>query len=192
MNRMTVEGTALIVVDMLNPYEHEDADVLSGNVESVVEPIRALVRQAGEEGAEVVYVNDNYDDWRYSREQLIERAMAGARPELVEPVLPPEDASFVIKPRHTAFYETPLEYLLRQKEIHKLVLAGQVTEQCILYSALDAYVRHFQVTVPRDCVAHIHQELADAALAMMERNMRAHLAPSGEEALAIAVGSGRS
>ena len=53
------------------------------------------------------------------------------------------------------------------------MLVGQVTEQCILYSALDAYVRHFAVAVPRDAVAHIHEELADAALRMMERNMSA-------------------
>jgi nicotinamidase-related amidase len=70
---------------------------------------------------------------------------------------------------------TPLEYLLSQKGIDHLVLAGQVTEQCILYSALDAYVRHLRVTVPPDGVAHIHEDLADAALTMMERNMRAEL-----------------
>jgi len=34
-------------------------------------------------------------------------------------------------------------------------LTGQVTEQCILYSALDAYVRHFEVVVRPDAVAHI-------------------------------------
>jgi nicotinamidase-related amidase len=55
------------------------------------------------------------------------------------------------------------------------MLTGQVTEQCILYSALDAYVRHLEVTVPRDGVAHIHENLADAALEMMERNMDAEI-----------------
>ena len=52
------------------------------------------------------------------------------------------------------------------------MLAGQVTEQCVLYSALDAYVREFEVAVPRDAVAHIHEDLAEAALTMMERNMQ--------------------
>src|SRR5689334_24713878 len=51
---------------------------------------------------------------------------------------------FVVKARHSIFYETQLEYLLRQEEIERIVLTGQVTEQCILYSALDAYVRHFE------------------------------------------------
>jgi nicotinamidase-related amidase len=75
---------------------------------------------------------------------------------------------------------TPLEYLLSQREIDHLVLAGQVTEQCILYSALDAYVRHLDVTIPTDGVAHIHEDLAQAALKMMERNMRAELVPAAD------------
>jgi nicotinamidase-related amidase len=168
-------ATAVCVVDMLNPYDHEDAGPLSRNVEEVVEPIAALVARAGDEGAEIVYVNDNYGDWNSSQEELAERALSGRRPDLIEPLLPPDGASFVLKARHTIFYMTPLEYLLGQKEIDHVVLAGQVTEQCILYSALDAYVRHLRVTVPPDGVAHIHEDLADAALKMMERNMRAEL-----------------
>jgi nicotinamidase-related amidase len=168
-------ATAVCVIDMLNPYDFEDAELLAGNVERVVEPIAALIARARDEGAEVVYVNDNYGDWNSSQEELAERAMAGRRPDLVEPLLPAEDAAFVLKARHTIFYMTPLEYLLSQRGLDNLVLVGQVTEQCILYSALDAYVRHLQVTVPPDGVAHIHEDLADAALKMMERNMRAEL-----------------
>jgi nicotinamidase-related amidase len=177
---MTGMATALCVVDMLNTYDHEDADRLTRNVESVVEPIAGLVGRAGDEGAEVIYVNDNYGDWNSSQEELAERAKRGARPDLVEPLLPPEGAAFVIKARHTIFYMTPLEYLLSQKEIDHLVLVGQVTEQCILYSALDAYVRHLRVTVPPDAVAHIHEDLADAALKMMERNMSAEVVECAE------------
>jgi nicotinamidase-related amidase len=81
---------------------------------------------------------------------------------------------------------SPLEYLLGQKEIDHLVLVGQVTEQCILYSALDAYVRHFHVTVPPDGVACIHENLAEAALEMMELNMRAELTPVTDVAFSAA------
>jgi len=106
---------------------------------------------------------------------LIDAARHGARPDLVEPIVPDYDTALVIKARHSFFYSTPLEYLLGQEGIDHLGLAGQVTEQCILYSALDAYVRHHQVTVPRDAVAHIDERLAGAALAVMERNMAAEV-----------------
>ena len=172
--------SALVVVDMLNPYEHEDAERLSASVAEVVEPLGGLVARALDEDVAVIYVNNNYGDWNSSREELAQRALAGARPDLVEPVLPPEDSAFVIKARHSIFYGTPLEYLLGQREIDHLVLAGQVTEQCILYSALDAYVRHYRVTVPLDGVAHIHESLSEAALEMMRRNMKAEIAPSAD------------
>lgn len=55
------------------------------------------------------------------------------------------------------------------------MLCGQVTEQCVLHSALDAHIRHLRVTVARDAVAHIHPDLAEAALRMMERNMGARV-----------------
>jgi nicotinamidase-related amidase len=167
--------TALVVVDMLNSYEHDDAEPLTQSVEAIVNPLRDLVARAEREGVELIYVNDNYGDWNSSQEELAKRALDGARPDLVEPLLPPDGADFVIKARHTIFYMTPLEYLLGQNEIGHLVLAGQVTEQCILYSSLDAYVRHFDVSIPRDGVAHIHENLAEAALEMMKRNMSAEI-----------------
>jgi nicotinamidase-related amidase len=173
-------SSALIVVDMLNSYEHDDADRLTESVEKIVEPLSELIARAERDGTEIIYVNDNYGDWNSSQEELAKKALNGARPDLVEPLLPPDGADFVLKARHTIFYMTPLEYLLSQREIDHVVLAGQVTEQCILYSALDAYVRHLDVSVPRDGVAHIHEDLAEAALKMMERNMRAEVVSASD------------
>jgi nicotinamidase-related amidase len=176
-------GTALLVVDMLNPYDHRDADALIESVETVVEPMTRLIARARDEGTQVIYVNDNYGDWDSSSGRLAEAAMKGRRPDLVKPIVPDPGTPFVIKARHTIFYETPLEYLLRQTETDRVVLAGQVTEQCILYSALDAYVRQMQVVVPGDAVAHIHAGLADAALEMMRVNMGAEIVSAAEVVL---------
>jgi nicotinamidase-related amidase len=167
--------SALVVIDTLNSYEHDDAEPLTKSVETIIDPVTKLIARAQDEGVEIIYVNDNYGDWNSSSEELAQRALDGARPDLVEPILPPAGVDFVIKARHTIFYMTPLEYLLGQKEIGHLVLVGQVTEQCILYSALDAYVRHLRVSVPRDGVACIHENLAEAAFEMMERNMDAEI-----------------
>ena len=173
--------TALVVVDMLNTYEHEDADKLTASVREALPNIVDLVARATDDGdVEVVYVNDLYGQWNAGRSELLERVVRGRYRELIEPIAPAEDAIFIVKARHSIFYETPLEYMLRQQGIGKLVLAGQVTEQCILYSALDAYIRHMDVVVPRDAVAHIHADLADAALRMMRINMRAEVVPAAE------------
>jgi nicotinamidase-related amidase len=166
-----VDRVALIVTDMLNPYDHEDADVLADNVAGMVHTVARLVAEAGESDVELVYVNDNYGDFAATRDDLVRRALEGRRPELIEPIVPPEGVAFLQKARHSAFYSTALDHLLRQRSIDTIVLAGQVTEQCILYTALDAYIRHFDIRVATDAVAHIDPELGDAALRMMQRNM---------------------
>jgi nicotinamidase-related amidase len=170
---MAEDTTALVVVDVLNPYEHDDAEALVESMRAVVPRIAEVASRAREQGRPVIYVNDNYGHWNSSSEELLRTALEGRHPELVEPLRPPGDVYFVIKARHSAFYETPLEYLLRQLGVSRIMLCGQVTEQCILYSALDAYVRHVRVAVPPDAVAHIDPALAAAALDMMRRNMRA-------------------
>jgi nicotinamidase-related amidase len=176
---MASSKTALLVVDMLNAYDHEDADKLTSSVEDALPAIRKLLERARDEGVDVIWVNDNYGDWNSSQRALVESALEGKRPDLVEPIAPEgEEGPFVIKARHTIFYGTPLEYLLSQMGIDRIVLTGQVTEQCILYSALDAYVRELRVAVPRDAVACIHPHLADAALEMMEVNMDVDTTPA--------------
>jgi nicotinamidase-related amidase len=170
--------SAVIVTDMLNNYEHEDAEPLIDSVREVIPNLAGLIADARRRDVLVVYVNDNHGDWTAGRRELVQAALQGPDPSLVEPIIPPDDAPFVVKARHSVFYGTQLEYMLYQFDVKRLVIAGQVTEQCILYSALDAYVRHYRVVIPRDAVAHIHPNLAEAALTMMARNMRAEVVPA--------------
>jgi nicotinamidase-related amidase len=170
-----VSKTALIVIDMVNSYDHPDAEKLTKSVETVLPTITDMID--GWDGP-TIYVNDNFGHWRSNRDDLLEAALGGEFRSLVEPIAPKDDAMFVVKARHSIFFQTPLEYLLGQEEIDAIVLVGQVTEQCILYSALDAYIRHIDVRVPRDAVAHIHEDLAEAALKMMELNMSVDVSPA--------------
>jgi nicotinamidase-related amidase len=177
------ERDALIVVDMLNDYAHDDADLLIESVRERLPNIRRMIDAARESDTLLAYVNDCHGDWSADSHSLTEHACAGRAPELVEPIAPTAEDPFFIKARHSIFYQTQVEYMLRQEGISRIVLVGQVTEQCILYSALDGYVRHFDVAVVPDAVAHIREDLAQAALEMMEVNMHAHLVPSDGLAL---------
>jgi nicotinamidase-related amidase len=173
--------TALIVIDMLNTYDHEDAEPLAASVrEQLPQIVDLRDRAAGREDTLLVYVNDNYDAWHAGRQDLVESALQGEQPDLVKPIAPDHAVPFLPKGRHSIFYQTALDHLLRVEEVERVVLTGQVTEQCILYSALDAYLRGYEIVVPPDAVAHIHEDLASAALKMMERNMHAELVPAGD------------
>lgn len=172
--------TALIVIDMINTYDHPDAELLLPSAESVVPVVATLLKRARQRDVPVIYVNDNFGEWRSHHGELLDKALSGPHAHLVEPLRPDGSSLFVVKARHSIFFETPLGYLLSQQGVDRLVLCGQVTEQCVLYSSLDAHIRHLRVTVPRDAVAHIHADLADAALRMMERNMGARVCDSDE------------
>jgi len=170
--------SALIVIDMINTYDHDDAALLIPSVEESLPAVTRLLHRARELDVPVIYVNDNFGQWRSHHGEILERALKGPHADLVRPVAPDDASLFVVKARHSAFYETPLGYLLTQQGVDHVVLCGQVTEQCVLYSALDAHIRHLRVTVARDAVAHIHPDLAEAALRMMERNMGARISPA--------------
>jgi nicotinamidase-related amidase len=168
--------TAVLVVDMMNNYQHPDAEHLIPNVEKIIDPLADLVQRAREaDDVDLIYVNDNYGDFTADFTDIVRSACHGERPDLVDPIVPTQHSRALTKVRHSAFYASPVAYLLRRLCTERLILTGQVTEQCILYTALDAYVRHFSVVIPTDAVAGIDAELGRAALTMMERNMGAEV-----------------
>ncbi|OMC52488.1 isochorismatase [Mycobacterium sp. IS-836] len=176
-----MSDTAVVVIDMMNTYQHPDAEDLVPNVGKIIDPLADLVRRAREsDDVDLVYVNDNYGDFTAQFSDIVRAALDGAQPDLVKPIVPSGDCRVMTKVRHSAFYATALAYLLGRLETDRLILTGQVTEQCILYSALDAYVRHFQVVIPTDAVAHIDADLGAAALKMMEQNMSAELTTAAD------------
>jgi nicotinamidase-related amidase len=175
-------ASALLIIDMLNAYDHEDADTLADSVaEKLDGVVRLRERAEAAEDTMIVYVNDTFGDWTLGRPELVDRALEGRRRDLVEPIAPRDRVPFIPKGRHSIYYETALDHLLRENDINRIVLSGQVTEQCILYSALDAYIRGYEILVAPDAVAHIDAELARAALAMMERNMHVELVEPEDE-----------
>jgi len=174
-----MSDVAVLVIDMMNTYRHEDADVLADSVSKIVDPLAGLISRARKrDDVDLIYVNDNYGDFTADFDDLVDAAVHGERPELVTPIAPEGKCQRLLKVRHSAFYASSLDYLLGRLDAQRLILTGQVTEQCILYTALDAYVRHFSMIVAPDAVAHIDAELGDAALTMMHKNMHAELVPA--------------
>lgn len=171
---------AVLIIDMLNAYDHDDGDALAAQARSRIEPLRTLIEMGGHGDSTLVYVNDNFDDFTATSEDIKRKALEGRHPDVIEPLLPPKGSLFVEKVRHSGFYESSLNHLLHIQDVQTLVLAGQVTEQCILYTALDAYIRGFDLRVARDACVPLDDHLGGAALQMMERNMKAEVVPAAE------------
>jgi nicotinamidase-related amidase len=170
---MARPNSLLLIVDMLTDYAFPDADQLLDGADAAVAAIRRAREVADEAGILASYANDIHDDWECSRDEICNRALSGARPDLIRPLLPRSGDAFMFKGQHSAFYGTPLAHLLHQEKITEIVLTGQVTEQCVLYTALDAHVRDYPVALLTDAVLSIDPELGDAAQRMMTGNLGA-------------------
>lgn len=169
----------LLIVDMISSWDFEGAEGMDEQAADAVEAIARIKRAAGDE-IPVAYANDLEDGFHGSREIAVATAMTDRRPDLVEPLIPGPSDAFIHKGQHSAFYGTPLAHMLKLAGTENIVLVGQVTEQCILYTALDAHVRGYKVTVPVDAVVSQVPRLGAAALEMIETNMSGRLTTSDE------------
>ena len=159
---------ALLLVDVLNDFEHEDGEQLLASFRARHEGmVRALGRARGSD-VPVVYANDNYGVWDGDRGRLVRQALDGRGGDLLEAIAPGEEDRFVVKPRYSAFDKTPLELILRELETERLLLAGASTEGCIAQTAIDARELGFKVTVLADACATIDERVEQVALDYLE------------------------
>jgi nicotinamidase-related amidase len=169
---------ALLLVDVIDDFRHEDGMAL---LESFRARQPALVEAiAGARGRiPVVYANDMRDRWDSDAPGYVAEVRAsGLAGELLAEVGPQEGDVFVFKPRYSAFDSTPLEILLEQLRIERILLAGNATEMCVTQTAIAARELGFKVTVRADCCATLDPELEDIALHYLDRVVGARIARS--------------
>jgi nicotinamidase-related amidase len=171
---------ALLLIDLVNPMDFPGAEALMPNALRAAESIRALKHRAHVAGVPVVYVNDNYGRWQSDFEKTVEHATRdGSRGrEVVEMLRPADDDYFVLKPKNSGFYSTTLETLLEYLGARVLILTGIATNNCVLFTASDAYMRDYFIHVPEDCVAATSREVSERALAQMREVLKVDTTPS--------------
>lgn len=173
----TKHPDALILIDVINDFEFPGARKLLRSAETVADRISALKARASRAGVPIVYVNDNFGRWRSDFRQQVEHCMARGCPgrKIVEKLQPDENDFFVLKPMHSGFYSTTLALLLDELGSRRLILCGFAADLCVLYTANDAYMRHFDLAVPADCTAAETRERDRFALQHIENQLKADI-----------------
>lgn len=148
-------NAALILVDVINHFEFPDGQALLKNAMLIVPKLARLKERARQAGIPVIYVNDNFGQWRSNASRLLEYCLRPEAPgrTFVERLRPDDEDYLVLKPMHSAFYQSPLEVLLRHVGASSLILGGLATNSCIVCTAHDANMRDFKLFVPSDCSA---------------------------------------
>lgn len=175
-------SAALLLIDVINDFEFEGGDALLKLALPVSRRIAELKRLARKTGIPAIYVNDNFGKWQSDFKKIVAHCLEDevrGKP-FVESVLPDERDYFVLKPKHSGFYCTALDLLLKHLGARNLILTGIAGNNCVLFTANDAYMRDFKLFVPSDCsVSEIPEENANA-LKQMERVLKADIRPASK------------
>jgi nicotinamidase-related amidase len=170
---------ALLLVDVINELEFDGGDKLLRRALPVARRIATLKARAARAGVPCIYVNDNFGKWRSDFRALVDHCLTDAvrGQEIARLLAPGDDDYFVLKPLHSGFYTTTLDLLLRELGSRRLVICGMATEGCVLFTASDAYIRGFEVVVPRDGSASESPSRHTAAFDIMKKMLKADTRP---------------
>ena len=164
---------ALIIVDVINDLDFPEAKQLARFIPALADKIARLKRRAKAARVPVIYVNDNFGRWRSDFRALIEHCRNGKSRSLIEKLYPEQDDYFVLKPKHSGFFSSTLETLLRYLRVRRLIITGIAGNFCVLFTANDAYMRDYELAIPCDCVISNTAKENTEALQLMERYLKA-------------------
>ena len=173
---------ALILIDVINDMDFDSGEALFRNALPAARNLARLKARATEAGVATIYVNDNFGKWRSDfRQQLDHVLNDGCRGESIAKLLhPAKQDYFVLKAKHSGFYCTQLDLLIKYLHVHTVILAGFATDMCVLFTASDAYLRDLEIIVPPDCSASATREHHEGALEHMSRVLHVDTIPSAE------------
>jgi len=173
---------ALLLIDVINDLEFPEGEQLLPHALAMAERLVELKRRAKRSRVPAIYVNDNFGRWKSDFNAQVEHCLHdGVRGQRLAELLKPEDDDyFVLKPKHSGFFSTSLDILLEYLQARTLIITGVAANICVLFTANDAYMRDFNLFVPRDCVASNTTEENDHALEEMRAVLKADVRESKE------------
>jgi nicotinamidase-related amidase len=169
---------ALLLIDVINDFDFPGADQLLKYARPMARNLLRLKRRAYEAGIPVIYVNDNFGRWKSDfRRTLDHCGRHGRGRDVVKLLRPEENDYFVLKPKHSGFFSSALDTLLRYLQTQTLILTGIAGNFCVLFTANDAYMRDFHLFVPSDCTVSNTKRENDSALRLMKKFLKADTRP---------------
>jgi nicotinamidase-related amidase len=145
----------LLLIDFINPLDFPGAEKLAPGALRAARATHRLRERLEREKVAVVYSNDNYGVWQSDFHSLVTQCAGNEGPsgEIARLLAPRASDITLLKPRHSAFFGSPLELLLDQMGAQELILTGVACDICVQMTAADAFLRNYKVWVPADCTA---------------------------------------
>ena len=175
-----VSGTALLLIDVINDLAFDGSEALVAQAQSMAAPLARLKRRATAAGVPAIYINDNFGQWRSDFRRTVAHCTARSSPghRVSRRLRPTARDYFVLKPKHSGFFDTTLDTLLEALRIRRVILTGIAGNICVLFTANDAYMREYKILAPADCIVSNTAADNDHALRQIKTVLKGDVAVS--------------
>ena len=145
-----------MIVDMINRFDFPGGEDLARQAESIADNVQRLRAAQVRKRWPVIYCNDNFGRWRSDFQAVVAScSRQGNGSKIVELLRPGPADYFILKPKHSAFYSTALDLLLRSLRVRRLILCGIAGDGCVQATAIDAHMRDYEVHIAADATASL-------------------------------------
>lgn len=146
---------ALLILDMQKYFLSEESHAFVPSAKAIIPNVKLLQDTFLKKNLPVIQTrhlnsNENAKQMRKWWKDLIK---AGDPLSEITDDLKDERAVIIEKNQYDAFYETPLEAILKERNIDQVVICGVMTHLCCETTARSAFVRGFDVIFPVDATA---------------------------------------
>ena len=159
---------AILVVDMLNDFV--TGALGCDRAREIVPASAQLLEAARKAGVPVIYCNDcHIKDIDRELKLWGDHAIKGTPGADVIPELAPTDKDYVVpKRRYSGFFQTDLDILLKELDVHTVVITGLHTHMCCRHTSADAYCLGYDVVVAKEATNSFTEEDYQGGLAYLK------------------------
>jgi nicotinamidase-related amidase len=174
------DGTALLLIDVINDLAFDGSEALVEQAEQMAARLARLKRRATQAGVPAIYINDNFGQWRSDFRQTIAHCTSPRAPGrcVSQRLRPTQRDYFVLKPKHSGFFDTTLDTLLGALKIRRVIVTGIAGNICVLFTANDAYMRDLKIFAPADCIVSNTAAENDHALRQIRTVLKGNITDS--------------
>jgi nicotinamidase-related amidase len=175
-----ISGTALLLIDVINDLAFDGSEALVDQAERMAIRLSTLKRRAAAAGIPAIYINDNFGQWRSDFRRTVAHCTSRSSPgrRVSQRLRPTARDYFVLKPKHSGFFDTTLDTLLDALRIRRVILTGIAGNICVLFTANDAYMRELKIFAPADCIVSNTTAENDHALRQIHTVLKGNIADS--------------
>jgi nicotinamidase-related amidase len=153
---------------------------LVAQAEPMASRLATLKSRASASGVPTIYINDNFGQWRSDFRKTVAHCTSRSSPgrRVSHRLKPTARDYFVLKPKHSGFFDTTLDTLLETLRIRRVILTGIAGNICVLFTANDAYMRDLKIFAPADCIVSNTAADNDHALRQIDVVLKGNIAVS--------------